>query len=67
MRRIHASAGRPSALTGRLASPFFHQIAPSESSMQPVKAQTPQNPSTSASPTSRESPGAAIRKYRTLW
>jgi len=67
MRRIHASAGRMSALTARLASPFFRQIDPSESSVQPAKGPASLNPETGAPKTNREYSDAAIRLSRTLW
>jgi len=67
MRKIHTQVGRLSALTARLASPFFHPIAPSESSVQRFKGPVPQKPGTSAPRSNREYSDAAIRLSRTLW
>ncbi len=67
MHRSHATAGRMSALTARLASPYFRQIDPSESSVQQAKGPASQNPSTSSPRTNREFSDATIRKSRTLW
>ncbi len=67
MRRIHAPAGRMSALTARLASPYFRPIDPSESSVRPVTGPASQNPSTGAPRTNQQFPDAAIRTRRILW
>ncbi len=67
MHRIHAPAGRMSALTARLASPYFRPIDPSESSLQPVTGPASQNPSTSVPRTNREFSDATVRKSRTFW
>ena len=67
MSRIHAPAGRMSALTARLASPYFRSIDPSESSVRPVTGPALQNPNTSAPRTNREHSDAAIRTRRIFW
>lgn len=66
MHRTHPT-GRMSALTGRLASPFFHPIDRSESSVHPINEPAPRNSGTSAPQTNREVSDSAARKYRIFW
>lgn len=66
MHRTHP-AGRMSALTGRLASPFFHPIDRSELSVHPVNEPVPRTPGTSAPQTNHEVSDTAPRKYRIFW
>jgi len=67
MRSVHVSAGRLSALAAPLTSPFFRPIAPSESSVQPVKRPASQNAGTSAPRNNRELSNAVNRTSRSLW